>query len=39
VIPMACTIPAGYLGTTTTGSVTADWDADAGELNIRSVSP
>ncbi len=32
VIPMASTIPARYLGTTTAGTVTADWDADAGEL-------
>ena len=39
VIPMASTIPARYLGTTTAGSVTADWDADAGALRIRSVHP
>lgn len=39
VIPMASTIPARYLDTTTAGSVTADWDADTGELNIRSVRP
>lgn len=37
VIAMASTIPARYLGTTTAGTVTADWDADAGELRIRSV--
>jgi N-acetylglucosamine-6-phosphate deacetylase len=37
VIPMASTIPARYLGTTTAGTATADWDADAGELRIRSV--
>jgi N-acetylglucosamine-6-phosphate deacetylase len=37
VIPMASTIPASYLGTTTVGTVTADWDADAGELRIRRV--
>lgn len=37
VIPMASTIPASYLGTATVGTVTADWDADAGELRIRSV--
>jgi N-acetylglucosamine-6-phosphate deacetylase len=39
VIPMASTIPAHYLGTTTAGAVTADWDADTGELRIRSVRP
>jgi N-acetylglucosamine-6-phosphate deacetylase len=38
VIPMASTIPASYLGTTTAGTVTAEWDADAGELHIRRVS-
>jgi N-acetylglucosamine-6-phosphate deacetylase len=37
VIPMASTIPASYLGTTTVGTVTADWDAEAGELQIHSV--
>jgi N-acetylglucosamine-6-phosphate deacetylase len=37
VVPMASTIPASYLGTTTSGTVTADWDAGAGELHIRSV--
>jgi N-acetylglucosamine-6-phosphate deacetylase len=37
VIPMASTIPARYLGTTTAGSVTADWDAAAGGLRIRDV--
>jgi len=39
VIPMASTIPARCLGTTTIGSVTADWDPDTGELRIRSVRP
>jgi N-acetylglucosamine-6-phosphate deacetylase len=38
VIPMASTIPASYLGATTAGTVTADWDAEAGELKIRSVT-
>ncbi|PYR47132.1 MAG: hypothetical protein DMF89_19820, partial [Acidobacteria bacterium] len=38
VVPMASSIPASYLGTTTAGSVIADWDADAGELHIRDVS-
>lgn len=37
VIPMASTIPASYLGMTTAGTVTADWDADAGQLLVRSV--
>ena len=27
VIPMASTIPAAYMGMTTIGTVTADWDA------------
>ena len=34
VIPMASTIPAAYMGMTTAGTVTADWDPDAGELSI-----
>ena len=38
VIPMASTIPASYLSTTTAGSGIADWDADAGELHILRVS-
>ena len=38
VIPMASAIPARYMGTTTAGSVIADWDAEAGELQIRSVT-
>jgi N-acetylglucosamine-6-phosphate deacetylase len=37
VVAMASTIPAAYLGTVTAGTVTADWDADAGELRVRSV--
>lgn len=37
VIPMASTIPARYLGVATAGTVTADWDAGAGELRVRSV--
>jgi N-acetylglucosamine-6-phosphate deacetylase len=37
VIPMASTIPASYLGATTAGTVTADWDADASHLVIRRV--
>jgi len=38
VIPMASAIPASYMGMTTAGTVTADWDAEAGELRIRSVT-
>lgn len=37
VIPMASTIPAAYLGTTTAGAVLADWDAGSADLRIRSV--
>jgi N-acetylglucosamine-6-phosphate deacetylase len=36
VIPMASTIPAAYMGMTTIGTVTADWDPDAGDLRITS---
>lgn len=39
VIPMASTIPASYLDTTTAGTVSAEWDAEAGELQIRGVTP
>jgi N-acetylglucosamine-6-phosphate deacetylase len=38
VIPMASTIPATYLGMTTAGTVTADWDAAASRLCIRHVT-
>ena len=38
VVPMASTIPAGYLGLTTAGTVTADWDADACELRVCRVT-
>lgn len=34
---MASTIPAAYLGTTTSGRVTAEWDADASSLRILEV--
>jgi N-acetylglucosamine-6-phosphate deacetylase len=37
VIPMASTIPASYLGVTTAGTVTADWDPARGELHVRRV--
>jgi N-acetylglucosamine-6-phosphate deacetylase len=38
VIPMATTIPAAYMGLTPAGTVTADWDAQGGELHIRRVA-
>ena len=38
VIPLASTIPAGYLGMATAGTVTAAWSAEEGDLSIRSVS-
>jgi N-acetylglucosamine-6-phosphate deacetylase len=37
VIPMATTIPAGYLGMTAAGTVTADWEPAAGTLQVRRV--
>jgi N-acetylglucosamine-6-phosphate deacetylase len=39
VVPMASTIPATYMGMTTAGTVTADWEAGAGELQIVTVTP
>ena len=39
VIPMASTIPASYLGMTTSGTVTAEWDPEACALSIRRVTP
>lgn len=38
VVPMASTIPASYLGMTTAGTAVADWDPEAGELQIGRVS-
>jgi N-acetylglucosamine-6-phosphate deacetylase len=38
VIPMASTIPAAYMGMTTEGTVTADWDPGAGNLQICEVA-
>jgi N-acetylglucosamine-6-phosphate deacetylase len=38
VIPMASTIPAAFLGTTTAGRVRADWDEDRKALRIRGVT-
>jgi N-acetylglucosamine-6-phosphate deacetylase len=37
VAPMASTLPASYLGVTTAGTVTADWDAARGELHVQRV--
>src|SRR5262249_39770692 len=37
VVPMASTIPAAYLGMTTAGTVTADWNGETSELQILSV--
>ena len=37
VIPMASTIPAAFLGMTTAGTVTADWDLSQRQLHVRSV--
>jgi N-acetylglucosamine-6-phosphate deacetylase len=37
VIPMASTIPARYLGTSTRGTITCDWDAVASQLHVRAV--
>jgi len=37
VIDMASTVPAEYLGVPLAGTVTADWDAEAVRLEIRSV--
>ena len=39
VAPMASTIPAACMGMTTTGTVTADWEPGAFELQIRDVTP
>jgi N-acetylglucosamine-6-phosphate deacetylase len=37
VIPMATTIPAQYLGTTTLGTIMCDWDPASAELHVRAV--
>ena len=39
VIAMASTIPASYLGTTTNGTVHADWDSQGSTLHVRHVTP
>jgi N-acetylglucosamine-6-phosphate deacetylase len=36
-IAMASTMPADYMGSTTAGTVTADWDPDAGTLLVIRV--
>ena len=38
IVPMASTIPATYMGTTTAGTVTADWDAKAFSLRVCAVT-
>ena len=38
VIPMASTIPATYMGMTTVGTISADWDPRSGDLQIRGIS-
>jgi len=37
VMKMASTIPAGYLGLATAGTVTADWDPETAALHVRRV--
>ena len=37
VIPMASTIPARYLGTTTLGTLTCEWDPGASQLHVSAV--
>jgi N-acetylglucosamine-6-phosphate deacetylase len=37
VIPMAGTFPANYLGLSTAGTVTAEWDEERGALHVQSV--
>ncbi len=39
VVPMASTIPATYMGMTTAGTVTAEWNPAAGELQILELTP
>jgi N-acetylglucosamine-6-phosphate deacetylase len=38
VVAMAATIPAGYVGMKPAGTITADWNAEGGELHIRRVT-
>ena len=37
VMPMATTIPAHYLGTTTHGTITCDWDPAAMQLHVKAI--
>jgi N-acetylglucosamine-6-phosphate deacetylase len=37
VIPMATTIPARYVGASTRGTLTCDWDPAGSELRVRAV--
>ena len=39
VVPMASTNAASSVGMKTAGTVIADWDANAGELRVRGVTP
>lgn len=39
VVPMASTIPAAFMGMTTAGTVTADWEPGSGEFQIRGAGP
>ena len=38
VIPMASTTPASFMGTTTAGTITADWDEENSTLHVRKVT-
>ena len=38
VIPMASSLPAAFLGVTTAGAITADWDAEMAELKVLRVT-
>jgi len=38
VIPMASTIPAGSIGMSAVGTVTADWDPATYDLSVRSIA-
>jgi len=37
VIPMASAIPAQFLGMTTAGTVSAEWDAGRFELHVQKI--
>jgi N-acetylglucosamine-6-phosphate deacetylase len=38
IVPMASTIPADYLGISTRGTVTADWDSRECRLHVTNVT-